>query len=125
MKLRLVAFLSLIFIGLAAAPATVYAFSCGGKNYKQVQTSINFGCKGIGNPVNDIVFAVLRFLSVGVGFIIVGSLMYAGIQYIFSRDDPSAVSAAKTRIQHTIIALLMYIFAYAILNFILPGGLFV
>lgn len=125
MKLRVVAFLAVVSISLFA-PLPVYAGrTCGGAGYPQIETSIDFGCKKIGSPITDLLFALLRFLAVGVGIIITGSLVWAGIQYIFSQDDPSAVSAAKNRILHTIIALLIYIFAYAILNFLIPGGFFV
>jgi hypothetical protein len=125
MKLRFVAIISLLSIVILATPFPVYAGTkCGGTTFHQVTTSIDIGCKGVGNPVSDMLFAFLRFLSVGVGLVIVGSLIWAGILYIFSRDDPGAVSTAKMRILHTIVALLIYIFAYAMLDFLIPGGLF-
>jgi Type IV secretion system pilin len=126
----LLALLTIVTSGIAA-PVSVFAAGncpsgpcCGGKAFHQVQTSIAIGCKGVGNPITDMLFAILRFLTAGVGIVIVGSLIWAGIQYIFSQDDPSAVSAAKNRILHSVIALLMFIFAFAILDFIIPQGIF-
>ena len=70
----------------------------------------------------DMLFAFIRFLSYGVGLVIVASLTYAGIQYIGSRGDPSANAQAVKRIQANVSALLLFVFAYAILNYIIPGA---
>ena len=87
----------------------------------QVVTSIDFGCKSKGNGILDLLFAIIRFLSDGVGIIIVLSIIIAGIQYIVSSGEPQAVSKAIARIRSSIIALVVYIFAYAILNYLIPG----
>lgn len=97
---------------------------CGGggpKGPSAVQTSIDFGCQHKGNGILDLLFAIIRFLSDGVGIIIVLSIIIAGIQYISSSGEPQAVSKAIGRIRSSIIALFVYIFAYAILNYLIPG----
>lgn len=98
-------------------------YQCGGGD-NAVKTTINFGCKGKGNAVTDLTFAIIRFLSNGVGIIIVGSLIVAGIQYTMSKGDPQAAAHAVERIRNTAIALLLFIFAYALLNFLIPQGFF-
>lgn len=62
-------------------------------------------------------------LSVLVGVIAAISIVVAGIQYAMSADDPGKVTAAKTRILNTVIGLVAYIFLFAFLNYIVPGGL--
>jgi hypothetical protein len=94
---------------------------CGGGS-QAVKTSISIGCSGKGNPILDAVFAIIRFLSDGVGLVIVASTIYAGIQYSSSRGDPNASAQAMKRIQSNVVALLIFIFAYAILNYILPAN---
>ena len=89
-----------------------------------VKTSINFGCTGKGNPITDLIFAVIRFLSAGVGLVIIASVIVGGIQYIVSGGDPSATQKAVNRLVTSLVALLIFIFAYAILNYIIPGGFF-
>lgn len=91
----------------------------GGKNV--IKTSIDFGCKGIGNAMLDLTFAIIRFLSNGAGLVIIGSLVWAGLQYTGSRGDPQATALAVNRIQSTFFALLIFIFAYAIINYLVPG----
>lgn len=109
-----------------------------GSGASAVHVSINFGCKGeacVSNPADaycqkdhnaivDVVFAIIRFLSIGVGIVIVASLVVAGIQFTSSRGDPNATAKAMERIRNTVIALLLFIFTYAILNFVIPNGFF-
>ncbi len=126
----------------AASSTSGSTFTLGGNNKTQYQcgngsntvyTSIDIGCKGAScrsnapggcSALTDMAFAIIRALSVGVGIVIVASMIWAGFQYTVSRDDPSAVGKAKDRIRSNIIALLVYIFAYAILNYVIPAGFF-
>jgi len=113
---------------ISAAPA--YAGTiCGSVANTQIKTTIDFGCLGtaggISDPILDLLFGVLRFLSAGVGILVVASIVVAGIQYTLARDNPQNVESAINRIRSSIIALVIYIFAYAILNYLVPGGLFV
>jgi flagellar basal body-associated protein FliL len=93
---------------------------CGDKNDKNNQITINIGCVGRGNPVTDLMFAIIRFLTNGVGIVIVGSLIYGGIMYSTSGDSPETNAKAKKRIRSNIVALMIFIFAYAILNYVIP-----
>ncbi len=52
---------------------------------------------------------------------LVASLIYGGIQYTMARADPQAMNIALTRIRSVFGALLLYVFAYAILNYLIPG----
>jgi len=109
-----------------AAPATGTSTtpnSCGGPG-QSVPTSIDLGCRHVGNPITDLLFAIIRLLSDGVGIIVVGSIVVGGIQYTTSRGDPNATAAAIGRIRASLIALLIFIFAYAILNYVIPNGFF-
>jgi hypothetical protein len=87
-----------------------------------VQVSIDLGCKGKGNPILDLTFAIIRFLSIGVGLVIVGSMVWAGIQYTASRGEPQGTEEAIKRIRSNVTALVLFIFAYAILNYVVPGA---
>jgi hypothetical protein len=65
----------------------------------------------------------LKLLSGAVGLVIVLVLIIAGIQYIVSTGDPAQIKAAKKRIQNAIIALVLFLMMYAILQFLVPGGI--
>lgn len=96
-------------------------YTCGSGG-DTVKVSINFGCTGKGTATADVAFAIIRVLSAGVGLVVIGSIVLAGIQYTSSRGDPSATSRAIGRIRSSLTALLIFIFAAALLDFILPQG---
>lgn len=66
---------------------------------------------------------LIQFLSALVGVAVVGSIIIGGIQYSSSGGDPQKAAAAKNRIRDAIIALVTFIALYALLNFLIPGGL--
>lgn len=134
-KTLLVASLLILGATFLMPPSTAFAGKiCGGPitkitngvektvENKSVTTAIDIGCAGKGNPIADMTFGIIRFLSAGVGLVIVGSVIVAGIQYSASNGDPQAVSKAKARISSTLLALIIFIFGYALLNYLIPGG---
>ena len=115
------------------APQSSTGGSQCGSGQNAVKTSINIGCRGASctssnahgcSALLDATFAIIRFLSAGVGLVVIGSVVYAGIQYMSARDDPSAVGKAKARIVSSLTALLIFVFSYAILNYVIPAGFF-
>lgn len=72
--------------------------------------------------VNYIVI-ITNALSALVGIVIVLAIVVSGIQYSAARENPQWAAAAKDRIREAIFALLIYIFLYAFLNWLIPGGL--
>lgn len=95
---------------------------CGGPTHDPVKTSINIGCVGKGNPMADALFAIIRFLSAGVGLVVIASIIFGGIQYTASRGDPQATAKAIERIRSSVIALIIFIFGFAILGYLIPAG---
>jgi hypothetical protein len=110
---------------LLMSPVVAYAANdCGdADNGGPVKVSIDLNCKGKGNPILDMMFGAIQFLSYGVGLVLVGSMVYAGIQYTGSRGDPNAHALAIKRIQANMVALFLFIFAFAIVNYLVPGAL--
>lgn len=103
--------------------------TCGSGPDNEVKVAFDFGCVGPAygkplNPIIDIAFAIFRFLSAGVGLIVIGSIIVAGLQYSASRGNPQATQAAIKRITSSIVALFIYIFIFAFANYLVPGGMF-
>jgi len=67
---------------------------------------------------------IINFLSAGVGIVVTGSVAFAGIQYITSRGVPAYIQKATNRLWQAGLALFLYIFGWALLNWLVPGGLF-
>lgn len=109
------------------SPTNIVAItSCGdGKsgNGPKYTPSFDINCSGHGNAIMDATFGIIKFLSNGVGIIISASLIYAGIQYIVSTGDPQATALAVKRMRSNVTALILFIFAYAILNYLIPGAI--
>lgn len=63
-------------------------------------------------------------LSAIVGIVIVIMIIVGGIQYSAAGANPQATQAAKGRIMSAVVALLLYIFGFAFLQWVIPGGLF-
>jgi hypothetical protein len=74
--------------------------------------------------VETYVNPIILFLSLTIGIGAVISFTISGIQYSRSADDPAVVSAAKQRIFNTVLGLLAYAFLYALINYLVPGGVF-
>lgn len=71
--------------------------------------------------INYLVIAI-NFLSALAIMAIVASVMFAGYQYMTAGDNPGKVTAAKQRIIWALVALGLFVFGYALLNFLVPGG---
>lgn len=86
-------------------------------------------CPGTGNPtaltclLNKYINPVVNLLAALIGVIVVGSIIAAGIQYSSAGGDPGKVAAAKGRIFNSLLALAGFIFLYAFLQWVIPGGL--
>lgn len=106
-------------------PETTYAASCNG-----VQTSIDYGCKKIAgsgaqsSPIFSLLIVVINFLAVGVGIVVVGGIVWGAIQYISSNGNASKTQQGVSYIVNSVIGLILFIFMYALINYLVPGGLF-
>lgn len=75
------------------------------------------------NVIFDWLLAVIRFLSAGVGIAVTGGIVFGGILYLTARDNAGQAQKAITVITNALIGLLLYILMFAILNWLIPGGI--
>ena len=61
-------------------------------------------------------------LSAIAGVVIATSLVAAGIQYSSAGSNPQQVAAARQRIINAVLALLIFAFGYAVVQWLVPGG---
>lgn len=73
--------------------------------------------------VNNYLNPLISLLTAIVGIVVVISIIYGAIQYTSSGGDPQKVAKAKSHIVKTVVALLAYIFLFAFLQFLVPGGI--
>lgn len=67
----------------------------------------------------------IQILSVGVGVLAVGGLLWGSILYASAGGGAEQTKKAKDIIKNVVIGLLLYIFMFAIVNFLVPGGILV
>jgi hypothetical protein len=74
--------------------------------------------------VDKYVNPIVTFVAIGFGVIVTITIVVSGIQYSASRGDPQQVAAAKKRIVNAVIAIVAFAFMFALLQFLVPGGVF-
>jgi TRAP-type C4-dicarboxylate transport system permease small subunit len=111
-----------LVVALTTIPGTSYATTTCGSGDTKTTTAIDIGCQGKGNAIADMLFAIIRILSYGVGLVVIASIVLAGIQYSASQGNPQETAKAVNRIRSSVFALLIYIFGFAILNYLIPGA---
>jgi hypothetical protein len=70
----------------------------------------------------DILNYVLVTMTAGVVIAAIGSVVVAGVLYTSAGSNSSQVQKAKTMITNTIIGVLAYAVMWAILEWLIPGG---
>lgn len=117
-KIKIILVLAcLLFIG-SGNVALAASKSCGG-----VDTSV-LSCDSGGNPVNNLLVALVNFLAIGVGLAVVTGIVVGAIMYTTAGSSADQAKKGIGYIRNAIIALVLYIFLFAGVNYLVPGGLF-
>ena len=85
-----------------------------------------FGCvrdDKQGGPVFKLLGLIVKILTFGVGSLAVFGLVFSGLQYASARDNEAQVKKAKDRIMNIVIGLVIYAVMYAVVSWLIPGGL--
>jgi archaellum component FlaF (FlaF/FlaG flagellin family) len=76
------------------------------------------------SPIVHDIQNIVNFLSAAVGVVVIGVIVLGGIQYSLAGDNATALTAARKRITNGLIALFAFLFAWACLQWLIPGGIF-
>lgn len=71
-----------------------------------------------------ILLLAINILTAGIGVVALGGIVYASIMYISAGGSPEQVKKAMGIIMNIVIGIIAYAAMYALLNFLVPGGLF-
>lgn len=120
---------------VAAAPAPVSAECTGDgatcNNACAVDTAI-IKCDNVdvtkggttNNGVWSLLLTAINILTAGVGIAAVGGFVYGAILYTTAAGNAEQVKKAIEFMRNVVIGLVVYALMFALLNFIIPGGLF-
>jgi len=75
------------------------------------------------NKIVQDINTIVNFLAALVGIVVIGVIILGGIQYSLAGDNSTATGAAKQRIINGLLALVAFIFTYAFLQWLIPGGI--
>ena len=75
-------------------------------------------------PIVNLILQIVNFLAVGVGIAVVGGITWGGMLYATSNGDSSKAKQGITTIVNSVIGLIVFMFTYALINYLVPGGLF-
>ena len=116
---------SVFAVPLSVVSTPVFAAACTNVNRQNAVDQLKETKKeqsGLRCFVENYVNPAVAFLAALAGVAVVISVIVGAIQYSSAGGDPSKVTAARNRIVESIVALLAFLFLYAFLNFLLPGG---
>lgn len=71
-----------------------------------------------------ILLLAINILTAGIGVAAVGGILYGSILYASAGGSPDGVKKAKDIIKNVVIGLVAYALMYSLLNFLIPGGIF-
>ena len=126
----------LLLIGLVAtaAPSTAYAAATTvtpGNNGCETDTAIikcnnvDVTKSGVQNTgVWSLLLTAINILTAGVGIAAVGGIVYGALLYTSAGGSPEQVKKAMGIITNVVIGVVAYALMYALLNFLIPGGIF-
>jgi hypothetical protein len=76
------------------------------------------------NPIFFYLKNLLYFFAGGVGLAVVGGIVAGSYMYTTARANAAQAQKGQTIILNSVIGLFLFIFMYAILQFLIPGGIF-
>lgn len=76
------------------------------------------------NGVWALLLMAINILTAGIGIAAIGGIVYGSILYTTAGDNESQIKSAKEIIRNVIVGLVAYIGMFALLQFIIPGGVF-
>lgn len=123
------------------APASVFAVGnavcedtataeCVGNNGCEVDTAI-IKCEGDvtkdgykNTGLWSILLMAINILTVGVGVAALGGIVYGAVLYTSSGGNQEQVKKAMTIFTNVVLGIVAFAFMWALLNFLIPGGVF-
>ena len=128
-KLLLVPAVLLVFSLLSSALLSPAAFADVCKDVKNSTSILNDikcgeGDGVVANPIWGMLILVINIMTAGVAVAAIGGFIYASILYATAEDRAAQVTKAKETIFNVILGLVLYALMYALLQFIIPGGIF-
>jgi hypothetical protein len=75
-------------------------------------------------PITKLIVIILNWMLIGVGTVVIIFVVVGGIQYTTAAGNQESAKKGIEKIRNAVIALALYLVMLALLNFLVPGGIF-
>lgn len=125
-KMKLVVFMG-FFAFTAATPfamsGVVSALECGSVTTSIISCDGDDGRSGLeGSGLWSLLLMTINILTAGVGVLALAGIVYGAVLYTSAGGNPEQVKKAKGIFMNVVIGVIAFAGMYALLNFIIPGG---
>lgn len=76
------------------------------------------------DPIVKDLNLIINVLAGLVAVVSIAMIVLGGIQYSIARNNPQEIGAARGRIINAVIAMIAFMFLWALLQYLIPGGVF-
>ncbi len=81
------------------------------------------GCGSSDVGLKCLFVEIIKFLSIGVGIAVVAGIAVGGVTYSLAQGNPAGAQKGITIITNAIVGLVLYLLMFALLQFLIPGGI--
>ena len=118
---------TLLLASPAAAQTNQKEVKCGDDQVAVGVSVDGVNCVDKGTTIENNVIVVwmsniIKFLTVGIGLAATGGIVYGGFLYLTAQGNAGKAQKGVATIMNALIAILLYALMFAIINFIIPGG---
>jgi hypothetical protein len=76
------------------------------------------------DPIIKDLQIIVNIMSALVAIVVIGAIILGGIQYAAAGSSPDGVAKAKKRITDAVLAFIVFLFIFAFVQWLVPGGVF-
>lgn len=109
---------------LLASPLSAAPETCAGVDVAILKCDASGGGNIEDSGVWALLIIALNILAGLVGIVAVGGIVYGAMMYASAQDNASQVQEAIGIIRNVVIGLVLFLSMYALLQFLIPGGVF-
>ena len=120
----MVAAMAVSMLSVAVPGGYVLAADDGGTKCGDTATFFDWGCGSGDNEILSVLGTVLNWLAVGVGVAVLIGIIVGAVMYATAGGNEAQAKNALGYIRNAIIALILYFGMYAIIQYLIPGGVF-
>ncbi len=123
-KIKNLLVISIFLSTLAIITTPIVALAATGPNQVNLPTPTQVSDQLHKNPITTKLNDLVTLVGGVVGIVVIGNIIFGGIQYIMAGGNPQAAADARKRITNSVIALVTFFLIWSFVQWLVPGGVF-